>query len=78
MQTAYLRALRMTDLEAAEILTWTDEPELIAAPGQTPPAFSPEDVAAARLKSDWTRPTAAESAAIIAQAARLGLPMGKL
>jgi hypothetical protein len=46
-------AAAMTDEEAALILTLTDEPELILAPGQVAPRFAPVIIAAARLRSDW-------------------------
>jgi|GEM_PF-2478365 len=47
------RALTMDESTVAEILTWTDEPELIRALGQTAPVFSDADVAAARLANAW-------------------------
>jgi len=37
--------------EAAEILTWTNEPELLAEPGQPIPVFSDAEIAAARIAS---------------------------
>lgn len=41
----------MTIEEACEIITWIDEPELIAEPGQSMPAFSAEQIETARLVS---------------------------
>lgn len=46
-------AADMTEEEAADILTWTDEPELLAQPGERAPTFPPHLVAAARIKSAW-------------------------
>lgn len=42
-------ALSLSILEVAEILTYTDEPELMVYPGQPVPNYSPELIAAARL-----------------------------
>ena len=68
------RALAMTDSRAAEILTWTDEPELIQRPGEPVPTFHPADVAAARLRGAWSAAallnTPAGLAGARAQAAR--------
>ena len=43
-------ALTMSEDEACEILTWTDEPELLDGPA---PYFSADQIAAARIISDW-------------------------
>lgn len=45
-------AARMPAHRAAEILTWTDEPELLAEPGDIIPTFHPDVIAAARLISE--------------------------
>lgn len=43
------RAARMNECEAFQIVTWRDEPALLANPGEAPPLFSAVEVAAARL-----------------------------
>jgi hypothetical protein len=43
----------MTSDEAAHILTWTDEPELLAAPGQSAPVYTPDQITAARMVGEW-------------------------
>jgi len=73
--TPLAAALAMTPQRAAEILTWTDEPDLIAEAGQLVPVFTAEEVAAARLHCGWNAPTPTESAAAIALAASCGLNM---
>lgn len=43
----------MPESRVAEIMTWTDEPELIRVAGELDPVFDPIDIAAARLVSAW-------------------------
>lgn len=43
------RVATMDESEAADILTWTDEPELLEEPGEPIPVFSDVDIAAARI-----------------------------
>lgn len=45
-------AASMSFSRCAEILTWVDEPELLAEPGEQPPSFSATEIAAARLAGD--------------------------
>jgi hypothetical protein len=44
-------AAQFDDWKAAEVLTWTDEPGLLAEPGVTPPRFHWAAIEAARLIS---------------------------
>jgi len=39
----------MDESTATDILTWTDEPELLREPGEPIPVFSDVDIAAARI-----------------------------
>lgn len=78
--SVFLRALEMTDAEACDVITWTDEPELIAVfPGDPGPDFTAEQIAAARLRAIWNEPTPAEQAAVIAACAAAGVeyPSGR-
>lgn len=43
---------RMSEEQAGEIITWTDEPELLAEPGETIPTFHPVLIAAARMRGE--------------------------
>lgn len=43
------RVATMDEGEACEILTWTEEPELLEEPGEPIPVFSAIDIAAARI-----------------------------
>lgn len=73
MADALTDALLMSDDRASWILTWTDEPELLAQPGEPSPAFTAAEVEAARLRSSWQQPSAAEDAEIIALCAFRGI-----
>lgn len=41
----------MDESRAVEIVTWTDEPELLAEPGQPIPTFTPAEISEARAIS---------------------------
>lgn len=53
--TALTLALAMDESTVAQILTWTDEPDLIRVPGEDPPAYSADQVEAARLWNSWNQ-----------------------
>lgn len=52
----FAAALLMSLEECADVLTWTDEPELLDGPR---PGYTRVQVAAARLKSRWNEPPSA-------------------
>lgn len=47
------RALAMDFNTIADVLTWTDEPDLIRRNGEPVPVFDPVTIAAARLANSW-------------------------
>lgn len=54
---------RAVAVRAADILTWTEEPELLQRDGQPVPVFTAADIAAARLYSEAVRMRIESSAA---------------
>lgn len=46
------RVATMDEATAVEIITWTEEPDLLAEPGEPIPVFSTIDIAAARIIGD--------------------------